>query len=97
MRGKFELQQEEVGPNYINAIASKLEHNTTMQAATNSRKPSDTKSSSPIVHLPLAMLRQNLLKISESAFVAVWVHPDKGEVRAQGDSVCLASPSDTAP
>jgi len=26
-----------------------------------------------MVHLPLAMLRLNLLKISESAFVAVWV------------------------
>jgi hypothetical protein len=64
-----------LGPNYINAIASKLEHNTTRQAAISSSKPSDTKSSSPMVHLPLAMLRPNLLKISESDFVAVWVHP----------------------
>jgi hypothetical protein len=30
-----------------------------------------------MVHLPPAMLRPNLLKISESAFVAVWVHPDE--------------------
>jgi hypothetical protein len=51
-----------LGPDYINAITSKLEHNTTRQAATSSRKPSDTKSSSPMVHLPLAMLRPNLLK-----------------------------------
>jgi hypothetical protein len=30
-----------------------------------------------MVHLPLAMLRPNLLKISESAFVAVWVQSDE--------------------
>ena len=58
-----------LSPDYINAIASKLEHNTTRQAATSSRNPSDTKSSSPMVHLPLAMLRPNLLKISESALL----------------------------
>lgn len=50
-------------------MASKLEHNTTRQAATSSRKPSDTKSSSSMVHLPLAMLRPNLLKISVSALL----------------------------
>jgi hypothetical protein len=58
-----------LSPDYINAIASKLEHNTTRQAATSSRNRSDTKSSSPMVHLPLAMLRPNLLKISESALL----------------------------
>ena len=70
-----------LGPYCINAIASKLEHNTTRQAATSSRKPSDTKSSSPMVHLPLVMLRPNLLKISESAFVAVLGASGRREVR----------------
>ena len=45
-----------LGPDYINAIASKLEHNTTRPAATSARNPSDTKSSLRMVHLPMAML-----------------------------------------
>ena len=45
-----------LGPAYINAIASKLEHNTTRPAATSARNPSDTKSSLRMVHLPMAML-----------------------------------------
>jgi hypothetical protein len=35
-----------------------------------------------MVHLPLVMLRPNLLKISESAFVAVLGASGRGEVRA---------------
>ena len=45
-----------LGSAYINAIASKLEHNTTRPAATSARNPSDTKSSLRMVHLPMAML-----------------------------------------
>jgi hypothetical protein len=69
------------GSDHINAIASKLELNTTRQAATSSRKPSDTKSSSPMVHLPPVMLHPTLLKISESALprsACIQTSKDKG-------------------
>jgi hypothetical protein len=45
-----------LGPDYINAMASKLEHNTTRAAATSARNPSDTKSSLRMVHLPFSKL-----------------------------------------